>query len=599
MSPRVCVMGVQEWGPTVVYLAENYVLTPQEVCGLIYGNSCATPTVPTPTWTLNFPPTPRPQYLPPTQPPAVKVVYLAENYVLTPQEVCGLIYGNSCATPTVPTPTPTWTLNFPPTPRPQYLPPTQPPAVKVVYLAENYVLTPQEVCGLIYGNSCATPTVPTPTWTLNFPPTPRPQYLPPTQPPAGTEMHKVLHLTDIHLDRLYSEGSNAHCEEPMCCRDIDGEPISYFYVAGKYGSLAYCDSPKVTLENLLAKLSKEQFDYILVTGDLPAHDVWNQTIEENLAITKFVNSLLKKYFGNSTLLQAVGNHESCPVDLFVPDYMDPEKKPHPMAWLYNTLVDEWSWWLPNSTFDSIRKGGYWAWEFMPGLKVVSLNGAYGQTGDWYSIVNNSDFSGMLQWTIDELQDCEDRGIKAWLISHHREFSLPYYTNQVDKIMQRYVNTIRGWFNGHTHTDDLTVYYDNSSTEAAPTPVLTAFTAPSVTTYSNSNMGYRVYYVDSKRENATFFVADHTTYYLNVTKAKLTGQVVWEEEYNLKEAYNMTGALPSDFDDLLTRMTTTPLLAQNYLYFGHKKAHNVTCDLACAQDQASSLKHTYLPDPPTH
>ena len=80
-----------------------------------------------------------------------------------------------------------------------------------------------------------------------------------------------------------------------------------------------------------------------------------------------------------------------------------------------------------------------------------------------------------------------------------------------------MSTITGWFNGHTHTDGLTVYYDDTIKEGVNTPVLTAFTAPSVTTYSNANMGYRIYYVDSKREDATFFVADYTTYYLNVTK----------------------------------------------------------------------------------
>ncbi|XP_075246280.1 sphingomyelin phosphodiesterase-like [Convolutriloba macropyga] len=466
----------------------------------------------------------------------------------------------------------------------------------VLYIADKYVLTPDEVCGVLFGDDCADPSIHQPNWTLNFPSTPRPQYVPPPQPPQGVELHKVLHLTDIHVDLFYSDGSNAQCEDPMCCRDIDGEPISYLWAAGKYGSLAYCDSPVVTVENLLAKLSQEHFDYVLVTGDLPAHDVYNQTMEQNLNITKWVNSLLRKYFGNVTLLQAVGNHESCPVDLFVPDYMDSGESAHPMSWLYDVLVEEWSQWLPNSTFDSIRKGGYWAWEFMPGLKVISLNGAYGQTADWYSRVNNSDFSGMLQFMVDELQECEDRNIKAWIISHHREFTLPYYKNMYDKIMQRYVSTITGWFNGHTHTDGLTVYYDDTIKEGVNTPVLTAFTAPSVTTYSNANMGYRIYYVDSKREDATFFVADYTTYYLNVTKAKMTGNIEWEFEYRVKEAFNMTGTLPTDFDDMLTRMSSTTSLAESYIYFEHKSAANVTCDVTCAQNKANGLKHTFDPNP---
>ena len=37
----------------------------------------------------------------------------------------------------------------------------------------------------------------------------------------------------------------------------------------------------MTFELLLSKLAPEKFDWILVTGDLPGHDVYNQTKEEN------------------------------------------------------------------------------------------------------------------------------------------------------------------------------------------------------------------------------------------------------------------------------------------------------------------------------
>ena len=88
----------------------------------------------------------------------------------------------------------------------------------------------------------------------------------------------------------------------------------------------------------------------------------------------------------------------------------------------------------------------------------------------------------------------------------------------DEIISRYINVIVGWFNGHTHKDELRVVYD--PTINGGTPVLTGFVAPSVTTYSDINMAYRVYYVDSKRENATFRVADYDTFYLNVSQGEL-------------------------------------------------------------------------------
>ena len=40
----------------------------------------------------------------------------------------------------------------------------------------------------------------------------------------GSPTLRVLHLTDIHLDTMYSPGSQAVCKEPLCCRASDGKP---------------------------------------------------------------------------------------------------------------------------------------------------------------------------------------------------------------------------------------------------------------------------------------------------------------------------------------------------------------------------------------
>jgi hypothetical protein len=33
---------------------------------------------------------------------------------------------------------------------------------------------------------------------------------------------KVVHLSDIHIDFDYAEGSNAQCDLPICCRAANG-----------------------------------------------------------------------------------------------------------------------------------------------------------------------------------------------------------------------------------------------------------------------------------------------------------------------------------------------------------------------------------------
>ena len=60
-----------------------------------------------------------------------------------------------------------------------------------------------------------------------------------------------------------------------------------------------CDTPLLTFEALLSKLSStEKFDWILVTGDLPGHDVYNQTKEDNAHIIG-----LEIHWGNKRIIK--------------------------------------------------------------------------------------------------------------------------------------------------------------------------------------------------------------------------------------------------------------------------------------------------------
>jgi len=58
----------------------------------------------------------------------------------------------------------------------------------------------------------------------------------------------------------------------------------------------------------------QDIDYILWTGDIPAHDVWNQTHDGNLKIIKETVELFSQYFPYTPIFPALGNHESSPVN---------------------------------------------------------------------------------------------------------------------------------------------------------------------------------------------------------------------------------------------------------------------------------------------
>lgn len=58
----------------------------------------------------------------------------------------------------------------------------------------------------------------------------------------------------------------------------------------------------------------QDIDYILWTGDLPPHDIWNQTKDENLKIIKETVKQMYATFPNVPIFPALGNHESAPVN---------------------------------------------------------------------------------------------------------------------------------------------------------------------------------------------------------------------------------------------------------------------------------------------
>lgn len=73
----------------------------------------------------------------------------------------------------------------------------------------------------------------------------------------GSPTLKVLHLSDIHWDPEYLEGSNAVCTDPMCCRASSGDVINATDAAGYWGDRRGCDIPWRTIENAVAHIAQQ------------------------------------------------------------------------------------------------------------------------------------------------------------------------------------------------------------------------------------------------------------------------------------------------------------------------------------------------------
>ncbi|XP_014677717.1 PREDICTED: sphingomyelin phosphodiesterase-like [Priapulus caudatus] len=451
-------------------------------------------------------------------------------------------------------------------------------------------LSSSQICGIIVGPQCSSDADPFQSWSIDLPHTKKPPVEPIPTPKPDAPKLRVLHLTDIHFDPFYLPGSNAECNHPLCCRE--GSPKAGSEGAGKWGDYRNCDMPMWTLQKALEHISKhEKFDYIMWTGDLPPHDVWMQTRESQLAIIRNVTELMLQYFPGKPIFPALGNHEGNPVNSFPPDYVTGNDS---MAWLYDVLAETWTAsWLPSSVKTSVKHGAYYSIQLGKKLRLLSLNMNYCNDMNWWLMINMTDPNGELAWLINQLQDAENVGDKVHIIGHippGTNDCLKAWSNNYYKIINRYESTVRAQFFGHTHRDHFQLFYDDAAGDLPRRATSVAYIAPSLTPYTQMNIGYRVYTLDGAHAASSHIVLDHETRVANLSELNRSdgGDVEWQLEYTARDAYKMASLRPSDWDDLVDRMEKDDDLFMQYFRYSYK-LHRDVCDSDCKKAEICLLR----------
>jgi hypothetical protein len=187
-----------------------------------------------------------------------------------------------------------------------------------------------------------------------------------------------------------------------------------------------------------------------------------------------------------------------------------------------------------------------------GLVIISLNSDVWYYFNIYAYIgaNKVDTTGIFSTLVEYLLDAESKNQAVWLIQHvnvggSTDYeALPAATDLYYQIIDRFNNTIRGTFFGHTHSDELGVFYTNNGTvQTAETAANVAYIMPSVTTYTNLNAGFRYYLVDPE----SFDIIDSITFYANVSNTyswEQTGEVTWEFEYSARDTYDPAHSHPA-------------------------------------------------------
>ncbi|CAL1293894.1 unnamed protein product [Larinioides sclopetarius] len=431
---------------------------------------------------------------------------------------------------------------------------------EMMYIFKRTTLGPQEVCGVLMGNECARITSPLHNWTVPLMAFPKPPVQRVLEPLKGAPTLRVLHLSDTHLDPYYLEGANADCKELMCCRIADGPAPTPAQAAGKWGDYRNCDTPLRTLENMLRQItSRHKIDYVLWTGDIPPHDVWNTTKAEQARLLHLVSKILAKHLPGIPVYPALGNHESARINSFPqPDVTGKFS----IQWLHEAVTEAWGRWLPPDAQRTLREGMYYAVRINPGLRLLSLNMNYCNSQNWWMLLNSTDPGQELEWLVHQLQEAELRGEKVHIIGHippgHSD-CLPVWSANYHRIINRFESTVRGQFFGHSHLDELEVFYDE---DRRPTNV--AYIGPSVTSYDGLNPSYRIYTVDGSYPKSTSAVLDHETYYLNLTEANLWDRPIWRKSYSARQEYRMQNLQPDQWNKLLDRFEVDDELFQKFV-----------------------------------
>jgi sphingomyelin phosphodiesterase len=373
--------------------------------------------------------------------------------------------------------------------------------------------------------------------------------------PTKKSTYTVMHFTDPHIDLDYEIGSNAFCDQPLCCRSNSGTPIDSSHTAQYWGTLAGCDIPERTFQQFLQYVANNfDVDMILWTGDNVSHDIWQQNAETQAVNTYDATQDLIKYFPNTHIYPMFGNHEPYPADEF--DFTG-----NATDWLKESLSSMWKGWLDEEALEVFRENSYYSMVNPEhNVKVIALNTIACDNNDFYLINDPTDPSHQLQWLRKELYDAETKEQGVFIIGHIPPGSFncdSTWSARYRALVDRFTHVIKGQFFGHSHKDQFEVvrsYADNS-------PVGAIYIAPSMTTFTGHHPSFRIFEIDSE----TNIPVNYYQYRLDLDKwnKNTIGPIEWDLAYNFIEEYGVKDMSFESVDQVADKIKSDEKIAQIY------------------------------------
>lgn len=374
----------------------------------------------------------------------------------------------------------------------------------------------------------------------------------PLPPPSG-ETYKFIHVSDIHLDTHYETGASMDCKYPLCCRSSFGVTNDTAKQAGYWGSPSKCDLPLRTVEAFLKQATTLNASFVFQTGDDPSHAIWLYTPETHLANSEVLSNLFYAYFPTTQVYPIMGNHAGFPQDQYHYGYEQ---------WLLEGLTAMWEQWLPPQAQTTHLENAYYSIKDpATGVRVLGINTQMCDNMNLWLILNDTDPANHLQWLRSALYAAEQAGEAVFIIGHippGDHFCASTWATVYRALVNRFRNTIRGQFFGHTHKDQFEVV---ESLQTGQPPAGVVYVVPGMTSFSYHSPCFRLYEADK----STHRILNFYTYCLDLATANTDNATFpqFHITYDPISLYNMTDLSPASWAQLSQKLENSPLLAQTY------------------------------------
>jgi hypothetical protein len=285
-----------------------------------------------------------------------------------------------------------------------------------------------------------------------------------------------------------------------------------------------------------------------------SHDQNNQMSHAYVTYVEIsIFDMMKSYI-SGPVYAVLGNHDTTPVSI-----EGPHSLPGPLgqqySWNYDHVSSLWEyegWFNASEAHQAAIHYSAYSVKNEHGLRIITINTDFWYKSNILNYINatDPDVSGTLKFLIEELQAAEDAGERVWILGHvlsgwDGSNPLPNPTDLFYQIIDRYSpHVIANVFFGHTHEDQVVIYYaDNGTVRSRESAQMSGWIGPSITPLTNLNSGYRMYEVDT----GSFDIYEAYTFYSDVGEfSTLTSTgPTFKFEYSTREAYAQAIAWPAD------------------------------------------------------